>query len=200
MRPEHVLKTWPLVLDPVNYASEIIHSRNVSREHHQRTHEDRGRTENGFHSCARCVRAMNRLECVTEAVRHALNILATVAPGWLRQHSQPEWIDRYGPRAEDARFPTSEADRQTYAQQVGIDGCSILDMISADDAPDWFRKLPALEILRRIWVQQYYRAALDVRWRTREGGLPAAAIFISSPYDAEAHYAKKRTTSWIEWV
>src|SRR5262249_2585634 len=42
------------------------------------------------------IRALNRLECVTETFRHALNRLAVVAPEWLRTHSQPEWIDRYG--------------------------------------------------------------------------------------------------------
>lgn len=140
---------------------------------------------------------MNRLECVTESIRHSLNVLAIVAPDWLRQHSQPEWIDRYGPRAGDARFPTSETHRQEYAQQIGVDGYLILDMISADDAPGWLRELPALETLRRIWVQQYYRSTAGVRWRTKEDGFPAAARFISSPYDAEAHYAKKRTTSWV---
>lgn len=39
--------------------------------------------------------------------------------------------------------------------------------------------------------------AEGVRWRTDEDGLPASAHFISSPYDVEAHYARKRTTSWV---
>jgi transposase len=59
---------------------------------------------------------MNRVECVGEAIRHTLNILAMVAPDWLCRHSQPEWIDRYGPRAEDSRFPKSETQRQTLAR------------------------------------------------------------------------------------
>lgn len=54
------------------------------------------------------IRAMNRLECTGETVRHALNVLAVVAPEWLRQQSQPEWSDRYGPRVEDTRLPKSE--------------------------------------------------------------------------------------------
>lgn len=53
------------------------------------------------------IRAMNRLECVGETVRHTLNVLAIVAPDWLRGHSQPEWIDRYGARMEGARLPKS---------------------------------------------------------------------------------------------
>jgi transposase len=38
---------------------------------------------------------------------------------------------------------------------------------------------------------------VEVRWRSKEDGLPAAARFINSPYDPEAHYAKKRTTCWV---
>lgn len=35
------------------------------------------------------VRALNRAECVIETLRHALNVLAVVAPDWLR--SQTGW-------------------------------------------------------------------------------------------------------------
>jgi transposase len=157
----------------------------------------RGRQRTDSTHVLGAIRAMNRVECVGEAIRHTLNILAMVAPDWLCRHSQPEWIDRYGPRAEDSRFPKSETQRQTLARQIGLDGFSILDSVYADDAPHWLRELPAVEILRRIWVQQYYRVETEVRWRTGEDGLPPASRFISSPYDLQAHYAKKRTTSWI---
>ena len=33
------------------------------------------------------IRALNRLECVGETMRHALNALAVAAPAWLRAHS-----------------------------------------------------------------------------------------------------------------
>jgi len=143
------------------------------------------------------IRAMNRLECVGETVRHTLNVLAIVAPDWLREHSQPEWIDRYGARMEDARLPKSERQRQARARQIGLDGYSLLSDIYAEDAPGWLRQLPAVETLRRIWVQQYYRTETEVHWRNGEDGFPPSARFISSPYDPEAHYAKKRTTSWV---
>jgi transposase len=51
------------------------------------------------------IRAINRLVCVGETLRHALNCLAMVAPEWLLEHSQPEWVDRYGVRLEDSRLP-----------------------------------------------------------------------------------------------
>jgi transposase len=120
-----------------------------------------------------------------------------VASDWLREHSRPEWIDRYGPRVEDYRLPKGETLRQAHAQQIGLDGYGLLEHLYAEDAPHWLRPLPAVETLRRVWGQQYYRTETEVRWRSGEDGLPPAAQFISSPYDPEAHYAKKRTTSWV---
>ncbi|MGH9945041.1 MAG: hypothetical protein ACRD9R_22050, partial [Pyrinomonadaceae bacterium] len=44
------------------------------------------------------VRGLNRLECVVEAMRHALNAIAKESPEWLRQLSQEEWLRCYSPR------------------------------------------------------------------------------------------------------
>jgi transposase len=143
------------------------------------------------------IRAMNRLECVGETLRHALNVLASAMPDWLREHSQPEWADCYGPRVEDLRLPKTEKQRQAHARRIGLDGYSLLDDIYRGESPSWLQQLPAIEVLRRVWVQQYYRTETEMRWRTTEDGVSPSSLFISSPYDPEAHYAKKRTTSWI---
>jgi hypothetical protein len=59
---------------------------------------------------------------------------------------------------------------------------------------------PALEALRRIWLQQYYRCTVPgleaVRWRTGDEQ-PPAAMRITSPYDLEARYSSKRETHWV---
>lgn len=68
------------------------------------------------------VRAVNRLECVGETLRYALNRLAVVAPAWLHTHSQVEWEPRYGRRVEDYRSPPRKEDRDAYAQVIGTDG------------------------------------------------------------------------------
>jgi transposase len=49
--------------------------------------------------------------------------------------------------------------------------------------------------LRQVWVQNYQRVDDIVRWRASED-LPPASRYITSPYDEEAHYAKKRSTQW----
>jgi len=108
------------------------------------------------------IRAMNRLECVGEVVRHTLNILPVVAPDWLRENSQPEWIDRYGPRVEDARLPKNEKLRQAcladwtgWLFPFGQHLCRGRAWLVA--------AIASVETLRRVWVQQYYRTETEVR-------------------------------------
>jgi len=59
------------------------------------------------------VRALNRAECVVETLRHALNVLAVVAPDWGLRQVQPDWLERYGPR--ESRISLPLWDRRTSA-------------------------------------------------------------------------------------
>src|SRR5579864_9311380 len=108
--------------------------------------------------------------------------LAVVAPEWLLEHSQPEWVDRYGVRLEDSRLPSGEEDRHAWAQAVGQDGSQLLNALFGPAAPPWLREVPAVEILRRVWVQYYHWIQGQLTWRSAQE-LPPAALYISSPYD-----------------
>ena len=79
------------------------------------------------------VRALNRLECVGATFRHALNSLAVVAPDWIVAHSQPDWLERYGPRFLDGRLPESTAERDALATVIGADGQALLTALAAPD-------------------------------------------------------------------
>jgi len=142
------------------------------------------------------IRALNRLECVGETMRHALNVLAVAAPAWLLAYSHPEWVERYGPRVDDYRLPESQADRQAYAELIGTDGNGLLTALYATTAPAWLRELPAVQTLRQVWLQNYTWLDGKFTWRDTNN-IPPAEQFISSPYDGDAHYAKKRSTSWV---
>ena len=142
------------------------------------------------------IRATTRLECVGETMRAALNALAVVAPEWLPTQSQPEWIERYSERIEDYHLPTSDRGRVQQAQLYGEDGWQLLGAIFAITSPAWLREVPAIETLRRVWVQQYYCCEGRLRWRTKDEISPAS-LMISSPYDLDAHYSRKHTTSWV---
>jgi len=142
------------------------------------------------------VRALNRLEVVGETLRHALDSLAVAAPAWLRPRCQPAWPERYARRLEDADLPKGQAAREAFAVLVGGDGHALLAAVYALDAPAWLREVPAVALLRRVWVQQFRLDEGAVRWRAADD-IPPASVFIGSPYDADAHYARKGTTSWV---
>jgi transposase len=145
------------------------------------------------------VRTLNRLEMVGETLRHALNVLAEVAPEWLRGWVPAEWYDRYAQRIEDYRLPPTKQTRDAYAQVVGADGATLLQRIDGAHEMPWLHDLPAVQILRAVWEQQYQRepggAAGAVRWRTA-AELPPPGDRLESPYDPEARFATKRATVW----
>jgi transposase len=142
------------------------------------------------------IRAINRLMCVGEAMRFALNSLAVVAGDWLLALSPEEWLYRYGHRIEEAHLPASRAERQTLAELIGRDGAMLLEAIFDPAAPPLLREIPAIEILRQIWLQNYFYEDGQLRWRSNED-IPPPARYISSPYDREARYSKKRSTTWV---
>lgn len=156
----------------------------------------RGRQRTDSTHVLAAVSALNRVELVGEAMRAALNRLAEAAPMWLRVQMPPEWFTRYGPRLEDDRLPKDKAKRQALAETIGADGLALLHAIYAPSAPASLCDLPAVELLRQIWVQNYLPTAEGVRWRENDN-IPPAACFISSPYDSDAHYARKHTTQWV---
>jgi hypothetical protein len=141
------------------------------------------------------VRAINQLMCVGEAMRFALNSLATVAADWLLEQSDATWLDRYGHRMEESRFPRSQTDRQAVAEVIGHDGWTLLTAIFDPEAPLWLRELPAVQIMRQIWVQNYRYEDGRIFWRDQKD-IPPATTFINSPYDPEARFGKKRSTMW----
>jgi transposase len=142
-------------------------------------------------------RALNRLETAGETMRHALNTLASVEPGWLQPRIDPEWLERYGPRMDEYRFPKGAEQREALATQIGTDGIRLYRAATAEDAPVWLRAVPAVETLRAVWLQQFYAPDEQgvVRWRAGEDQPPAAQL-LTSPYDVEARYSKKRSTVW----
>jgi transposase len=143
------------------------------------------------------IQTLNRLECVGETLRHALNVLATVAPDWLRSWVPAVWFDRYSRRFEEYRLPPERPARYALAEQMGTDGRQLLVAIYDPATPAWLREIPAIQTLRRVWLQQFYATpeGQPVRWRGADD-LPPAPLLISSPYDPEARYGKKRETEW----
>lgn len=143
------------------------------------------------------VRELNRLELVGETLRQALDQLAQVAPEWTRTHTNASWVERYGTRVQDYRLPNGQAKRDAFAEVVGTDGAVLLQAIYAPEAPTWLGEIPAVQLLRRVWIQQYTgRDDGQLRWRHVDE-LPPAAQRIRSPFDDEVRYCTKREIGWV---
>ena len=154
----------------------------------------RGRQRTDSTHVLAAVRGLNRLERVGETVRAALNELAVVAPDWLQALAPPTWYERYSRRVEAYRLPKAEKERLELAATIGADGDQLLAAIDAAVEP-WLAQLPAIQVLRQVWTAQYTKEDGQLRWHIVQE-MPATAEQISSPYDPEARYGKKRDISW----
>jgi transposase len=149
------------------------------------------------------IRALNRLELAGETLRAALEALAAAAPDWLAGVIDASWQQVYGARIDNLHLPVSESKRRELMVRYGTDGYFLLEQVHGPGAPAWLRELPAVQALRRIWVQQFYRevtgSGQEVRRREMlpDGdGLPPGRTQLISPYDLDARYSIKRDHGW----
>ena len=99
-------------------------------------------------------------------------------------------------RVDDSRLPEKAKDRDAYAQLIGNDGATLLDALWSEVAPGWMRSLPAVETLRRVWVEQFMIVDGVAQLRPAEF-LAQSSARIHSPYDTQARFASKRSTKWL---
>jgi transposase len=144
------------------------------------------------------LRFLSRLERATEAMRAALNVLAEVAPEWVREQVDLEWFERYSRRIEDYRLPKDKEARIEYLKTVGTDDIRLLAKLDDPEAaPRSLKQLPEeVEILHRIWEQQYVEIEGGVRVLDPKEMLEAARR-VESPYETDARYSTKGAMSWV---
>ena len=115
------------------------------------------------------IRELNRLELAGESLRAALEALAAAAPGWLAGVIDPSWQQVYGARIDDLHLPANQTGRQELMLRYGTDGYWLLEQVLGPGAPGWLREMPAVQALRRIWIQQFYREVTGGRRRCGGG-------------------------------
>ena len=113
------------------------------------------------------------------------------------------WQQVYGGRVDDLHLPESQAGRQDLMVRYGKDGYFLLEQVHGPSTQAWLRELPAVQALRRIWIQQFCREVTNGRQEVRrreklpEGdGLPPGRDRLISPYDLDARYSIKRDHGW----
>jgi len=128
-----------------------------------------------------------------------LDDLAQVAPQWLGVQITQDWFDRYGVRFESYRLPDKKAEREALQIQIGRDGCHLLEAIYCEQTLAWLRELPSVEVMRQVWVQQYYQEQGQLYWR-KQKNMPPHKQLIVSPDDTEARNRTKRKTNWTGYA
>jgi transposase len=165
----------------------------------------RGRQRTDATHVLAAIRVLNRLELIGETMRAALNELAAAAPDRLRGAAPRAWYERYARRVEDDRLPRSAAEREAHARTVGEDGFALLDRLDEPATPEDLRRLPEVEVLRRVWARRFARDGGPpsgnggVRFRPKEE-LPPAADKVESPYDPEARFRRRGDVSWAGYI
>lgn len=177
-------------------AEHLLFERMLNRFQERDLLKAEGRQRTDSTHILSAIRTLSRLELVTETLIHTLNVLATVAPHWLKTWVPAEWFNRYEKRITEYHLPEKDKEREAFAQTIGIDGHHLLSTIYAPSTPDFLREIPAVETLRQIFLQQYYVEQSQVYWREK-GNTPPAAVAIPSPHDTEARYTNKRDIAWV---
>jgi transposase len=152
------------------------------------------------------VAALNRLELAGESVRAAVETLAAAHPAWLAQRiCVPDWNRRDGTPMTAWRPPASQARQDELAIAYARDGYALLEAVYDESSPAWLRELPAVDVLRRVLVQNYTRTITGngrqvIKRREKEpdgDGLPPGHTRVASPYDTDARWGVKRDTFWL---
>ncbi len=152
------------------------------------------------------VAALNRLELAGESVRAALEALTAAHPAWVAQRiCVPDFARRYGTPMTSWRPPVSQARRDELAIAYARDGYALLEAVYGSSSPGWLREIPAVDVLRRVLVQNYTRIITEdgrevIRRREKEpegDGLPHGHRRIASPYDTDARWGVKREEFWL---
>jgi transposase len=140
------------------------------------------------------VRHLSRIESVVETLRAALNELAEFFPEWLERQITPRWFELYSRRIEEYRLPKGEKSRQEYIDEIGNHGFTLLKAIAGSES-ERLKSLPMVKLLEQMWEQQLEIKEGKVCFLAAEKLAPVGERF-DSPYDAEAKFGKKRSTSW----
>ncbi len=117
----------------------------------------RGRARTDSTHVLGALRVLSQLERAAETMRAALNALAAADSQWLREHAEPEWVERYARRIEDQRLPKGKEARKEYLNTVGTDGARLLAQLDDPHTPQSLKALGEVVILPRLWEQRYVR-------------------------------------------
>jgi transposase len=139
------------------------------------------------------VRNLSRLELVVETLRLAVGSLVEQNREWSEEVLPPSWEDKYGERFVMQRY--SEKEWKEYETNIGNDGQWLLKRLEDGSAPAGLKDLPAVQILKTVWAQQFREETGQMVYQDLKKYDGHAQI--QTPHAPEARYSKKRHAEWV---
>lgn len=136
------------------------------------------------------VRMVSHLETVTETLRVTVRALEQGALAWMEREVPASFREEYARSRSD--YGLTEVERQAALEQVGQDGCWLLERLDAA-APHAVRALEAVTLLRTVWGQRYERVAGKVSVRTT---MVDCTERIVTPHDPGVRAGEKWGKAW----
>jgi transposase len=95
------------------------------------------------------IECLNRVEEMAEAMRLALENLAATHPEWLQANSLPHWVERYGPRSQNHRWPVLRAEQQDLLAAFQADITYLLGAVARSGLSSLAR-MPEIQTLQAL--------------------------------------------------
>jgi hypothetical protein len=103
---------------------------------------------------------------VGEAMRVTSEAIAEADGQWLAGLLTPAWAARYGQPIGNQRLSDGGIAALEYVLQVGAEGMTLQRADDHPGSPPTFRALSNVDVLRQVWIQQYWYDQTDqLRWR-----------------------------------
>ena len=130
---------------------------------------------------------------VVETLQLAVVALVEANREWCEEIIPPSWEDKYGERFVRQRY--SEQEWKEYEVNIGNDGQWLLNRLNDRGAPAELQDLPAVQVLRTVWAQQFRAAQGQMVYQDLKKY--DGHTQIQTPHDPEARYSRKRKFEWL---
>jgi transposase len=127
------------------HAERLLCETMVTRFREQGRRNAKGRQRTDAPPVLAAIQTLNRLACVGDTLRQALNVLATAAPDWLQSWGPAVWVARSRQRVADDRLPPEKPARDALAEPMGTAGRHLLRALDEPATPAWLREIPAIQ-------------------------------------------------------
>jgi len=155
--------------------------------------KERGKQRSDSIAMLTKVRRLSRIEMVVETLRLAIVELVDTNREWCEEVLPPSWEDKYGERFIRQRY--SEKEWKEYEANIGDDGAWLLKRLIDGGAPAELQDLPAVQVLRTVWAQQFQEIQGQMAYKSLKKY--DGHTQIQTPHDPEALYSRKRRFEWL---